>query len=466
MRKLSELKTILNKYVKDYNYLKKEKELLMQNEYNYEKILNILYKCIDEEYTGILNINSYLSSLFGNKYNTLCVDIYECQKLYFINKKDSDEYKVLRERIIKFINEIKEEYLKNKLLKEEIIDKLLLMEDNIDISRRIINRLKYSQLISKDDISSINVLLRELGYNKTDVAFIVENLFLHNKDIDDKKDVIDLDDKYKFINLLSIGGETFDLPEVNDEITLSFFADSVFSVLEKCSYDILFDNYKNLFPVIGVDVKDMNELKFIIINVLKNINNSLNEKIDLIKDTDFIMDLELKDEIASECYDLIERYTLIRNYLDELSIKQNEVIDESPDINEGKECNNLFYLVNKNNKCYFISDVKDMPYEYISKVMELINKFRNNEISDKKNKKLFETDGFSELKDDQIRIIYKRIKDNNYLIYGAFIKKDDWKYRSDFKNVINRVGTVSDNPDELESELEEFITANQRKWSR
>ena len=89
--------------------------------------------------------------------------------------------------------------MKNKLLKEEIIDKLLLMEDNIDISRRIINRLKYSQLISKDDISSINVLLRELGYNKTDVAFIVENLFLHNKDIDDKKDVIDLDDKYKFI---------------------------------------------------------------------------------------------------------------------------------------------------------------------------------------------------------------------------------------------------------------------------
>ena len=33
--------------------------------------------------------------------------------------------------------------------------------------------------------------------------------------------------------------------------------------------------------------------------------------------------------------------------------------------------------------------------------------------------------GNSEIKDDQIRIIYRHIKDNEYVIIGVFIKKDD-----------------------------------------
>ena len=148
--------------------------------------------------------------------------------------------------------------------------------------------------------------------------------------------------------------------------------------------------------------------------------------------------------------------------MDEILVEKDIDITEE----ENKRGNNLFYLINKNSKCYLLSDVKDMPFEYISKITELISKFKDNTISNKKNKKLDFNSEFSELKDDQIRIIYKRIKDNNYLIYGAFIKKDDRKYRADFNNVIGRVGIISENSLDIESELEQFIGDNQRKWSR
>lgn len=61
--------------------------------------------------------------------------------------------------------------------------------------------------------------------------------------------------------------------------------------------------------------------------------------------------------------------------------------------------------MNNNGKCYFVSDLEDAPLEYLEKIMSLIDKFKTDNISKKKNKKLFNDEYFSELKDDQIRII-------------------------------------------------------------
>ena len=99
--------------------------------------------------------------------------------------------------------------------------------------------------------------------------------------------------------------------------------------------------------------------------------------------------------------------------------------------------------------------------------MKLINDFKENTIGKKKNKKLVNYAGdFSELKGDQIRVIYQRIKDNNYLIYGAFVKKDDRTPRELFINIINRNGVISENPQEIEEPLNEYVSKNKRKWTR
>jgi len=463
MKEVTKLKSILGNYLKNYNKLYKNKEQLIRNEYYYENILKILTDCISDKYDGILQISSFLNPLFGNRYNELQENIFICERLQLINKVDSDEYKKSKSIIINLTNEIKNKYLENKEEKEEILINLSLMETNIPCINRVINSLKFSQLISNDDIGVVNKIVREFDYSDTEVAFLIENLFLYNEEIKNKKlDKISSDDKYKFINLLSIGNEVIELPFVEDDLSLQCIADSIYDILDNCPYDIIVDNYIDILPVVGKDVKNIDELKYVIIKLLEKFRNSLNERIELIKDEDFIMNLDIKNEIAEECYKFMDQYLLFRNYMDDkLELTQEENNDAIDDENK------LFYLINNGGKCYLISDLKNMPLEYIAKVKELIDKFKDNTISNKKNKKLVDFGReFSELKDDQIRIIYKRIKDNNYLIYGAFIKKDDWKYRTDFKNVINRVGTISENPLELEKEIDEYINEHQRKWSR
>ena len=67
-----------------------------------------------------------------------------------------------------------------------------------------------------------------------------------------------------------------------------------------------------------------------------------------------------------------------------------------------------------------------IPKEYYSRVYELIDNFINGtnapgEIKPLSNNK--RAKGIFELKDDQVRIVFKHIKDNIYNIIGAFAKK-------------------------------------------
>jgi len=218
------------------------------------------------------------------------------------------------------------------------------METNIPCINRVINSLKFSQLISNDDIGVVNKIVREFDYSDTEVAFLIENLFLYNEEIKNKKlDKISSDDKYKFINLLSIGNEVIELPFVEDDLSLQCIADSIYDILDNCPYDIIVDNYIDILPVVGKDVKNIDELKYVIIKLLEKFRNSLNERIELIKDEDFIMNLDIKNEIAEECYKFMDQYLLFRNYMDDkLELTQEENNDAIDDENKWvKQFNNF-----------------------------------------------------------------------------------------------------------------------------
>lgn len=463
MKNLLELKNILYNYVKEYNKLVEFGDSLTYNICLYEDILGVINDCLNGNYDDTLGLSICLDSLYGNKYDELLQCIYASEKLYLLNMKDEN----INSKIINIRDEIRREYDNKKEEQEDISLKLEYDKSKMISARRVISSLKYSQVISKSDVSNVCEILRELGKDDNEISIFVESLFVHNKDITSKQTGYEFQDKYKFIDLLSLGYEMFEYPDVFNEDKLNKLTNTTLSVLDSDGIDI--SDYVKVLPVVGKNVNDINELEYVLIRVLEKIREEIDDVIGLIKSEDFILDLNAKNQLSMDCYKLMTKYNLVRDYMD-LELKKYSVTEEElPLETSDNTLNNLFYLSNNNGKSYLIEDIKNFPLEYLGKVAELISGFKNNALSKKKNKRMTENAsarGFLELKEDQVRVIYKKIKDNNYLIYGAFVKKDDRKYRRQFDSVVVRAGFISDNPSAIEEELMNYINDNGRKWSR
>ena len=119
-----------------------------------------------------------------------------------------------------------------------------------------------------------------------------------------------------------------------------------------------------------------------------------------------------------------------------------------------------------------------IPREYYSRVYELIDNFINGtnapgEIKPLSNNK--RAKGVFELKDDQVRIVFKHIKDNIYNIIGVFAKKtnnDTTMYQTMFSRMIPDVSTEEKLAKQLEigeltnKQLKELLLTKGRKGTR
>lgn len=468
MKELYKLREFLFKYIGNYLSLEKQADDFSYNISLYEDIINILSHCVHGNYDEILTLNILLDTLFGNKYDDLIQCIYSNKKLSLLNIRDKN----LITKINGYFDEIKREYNSLKEKHYELVKKLNNDKEKYISARRTISSLKYFQIISKDDIRNISLLLKTENNEELDCSMVVESLFVHNKNVLSRQKGFVFSDKYKFVNLLSLGFEKIELPDVSDESKLNKIADAIIDIFENYDERIETEDYAKILPVIGVEVNDSDELKYVLIKVLESIQIRMSREIEALKDEDFIMDLEIKNMIASLCYELINRYIFIRNYMDSEVEKyeKEELSDEPLEVEEevGKK-KNLFYLMNSNGKCYFLSDVENIEYEYLGKIYDYIEEFRNGTIAVKDDRAmvtLSKMKKFKEIRGDQIRIIYKKIGDNDYLIYGVFIKKDDKKFKFDYYKVGQRIGKVSDDPLGIESQFCEYVNSHKRKWSR
>ena len=70
-----------------------------------------------------------------------------------------------------------------------------------------------------------------------------------------------------------------------------------------------------------------------------------------------------------------------------------------------------------------------MPNEYLSKIKKGLDMLRTGTIYGSYGKRVGTNNkimgGCLEIRDDQIRIIYRHLKDNNYIILGVMVKKTD-----------------------------------------
>lgn len=129
-------------------------------------------------------------------------------------------------------------------------------------------------------------------------------------------------------------------------------------------------------------------------------------------------------------------------------------------------------------KAKIIGDMDSVPYEYYDTVLELINNFISGKNASgelkrlKSNKKLV---GFMELKYDQVRIVFKHIKNNIYNVVGVFTKKannDMTMYQTMANRMIPDVTTEEKLNKQLElgeitlKQLTDLVEVKRRKGTR
>lgn len=129
-------------------------------------------------------------------------------------------------------------------------------------------------------------------------------------------------------------------------------------------------------------------------------------------------------------------------------------------------------------KAKIIGDMDNVPYEYYNTVLELINNFINGQSANgevKHLKKDGNSVGFMELRSDQVRIVFKHIKNNIYNVVGVFTKKannDMTMYQTMANRMIPDVTTEEKLNKQLElgeitlKQLTDLVEVKRRKGTR
>ena len=127
----------------------------------------------------------------------------------------------------------------------------------------------------------------------------------------------------------------------------------------------------------------------------------------------------------------------------------------------------LYYATNNPedpSKCWFVRDLTDVRENSLKRIEYLLDEFKRIGYNNKT--KPLRKRGFFEIKEDQIRIIFKPYGASAALIMGAFIKKsdDDPYYDTIFGRQI--VETDEDYSDRVEAYYKDYIEKNGRRGSR
>lgn len=136
----------------------------------------------------------------------------------------------------------------------------------------------------------------------------------------------------------------------------------------------------------------------------------------------------------------------------------------------GNDINKLFYYAKTSGKSYLEDDIKSLfPEDSYNAVINLLIRFKNGHLMPSQRKNLISanalTRGYSEIRDDQIRIIYKRLKDNEYAIVGAFIKKADNNLLT-YQTICERNQRLLISDEEFEKNFFEQLTQNAHRGGR
>ncbi len=372
---------------------------------------------------------------------------------------DMEEYQNKIDNILSLKQNIEEDIFEMELQLEEIanIEKSKNGFNKIQRISYLLQLLKYEQRISENYLEFIYDFLNSKNISQKEIIYILESL--RERNISIQKTIINnpnLKFDYSILNTINIGFEYYKKLPVSEveESKLLLRVQSIITSFEEClklNGTIQFDLELLKF---NEKIDNIYSYKAFYHLLMNAIQDKMIEMINLIQDKDFYFDKQIKIQVLKNYNDYLRMYLESRNYIDK------QIFDyENPNIEteliENKNKNHLFFA-KKNDCTYFEKDLKNIPKEYFYKIEQLLNNFKENTIP-RKQIKFFNSAGmkkfvdFFELKDDQVRICAKRIKDNYYLITGVGIKKEN--INTKLLEAICRPSDIKE--DEIDSYLKE-----------
>ena len=482
----SKLKELLDSYIAEYSEIKVKYDDLTVKCQLYEELLSYF----DEANIDLANNKVSISLLLNTIYND---DIYEREFYSLLYKLERGEYNNKNE-IRSFLSTINRDYIKIAKEIENLKNRINRTSKVVSSARRARLSFKYNSPI-EDTKYVIGDLRRIINYYETsgeisnkEALLCINDLDFYNRNVtiasgrSNKKEEEYANRVYNEIpNILNAGYEVIEEPEVDisRKATLNRIVEEITNTLRCTKKDkiiALLESYEKY-------ELDNNEYNYVIIKVLNNFNEELISYYQLLLDKETYSKISNRREIIEDYYTELIRYLVVRDYYN----KYNEVIIDEEDIaltdEEEKELQDekrLFYSTSLANptKAKIIGDIEYVPKEYYTTILDLITRFKKGTTvrgevkplgNNKKLKKIME------LRSDQVRIIFKHVKDNIYNIMGVFTKKDDNNIMM-YQTIANRIVTdissdiklkrALDIAEITEKELKNIVQTKGRKGTR
>ena len=430
--------------------LKRKIDTLKKDGYNYK--LSNQVECLNEiisimesndlDYitSNIMQISLNLSAIYDNE---------EALKIEMVLRgllRDTLKYKgnpLFQEEYIKSSRKLKGIYYRFRNEREILNNKNIELRNMLNKYEKYVYKLNYGQRFGKEQIKDIQEFLEKEGINKKVSIFILESLFTRNNEIANSTPREFMNSriyKEKLYKLLNIGFEKYDtrIKNYSNEKELSDMDVLINNTIE-CwdKYYEMFDTNDFGCQLPTLETYDKFKLYNFYVLFMEKLQNKMFEQLENIQDKDFFMDLNTKKEIIFDFNKYKNLYLFVRNFYDQIFDKMMEEIrlksNETEEILE-ENVNKVLFLKNDSDEAFIMKDLQKTNPEYLPKVAKLLKDKKAGYTVDQKNtdKQIVSNDKFKqfrELKDDQIRIIYRYLSDNKVLIIGCGTKKDNVDYK-------------------------------------
>ncbi|MCR4581926.1 MAG: hypothetical protein K5666_05430 [Bacilli bacterium] len=387
------------------------------------------------------------------------------------SSKTIDRKRMIEEQKYKSVSLFGRLDFKLESLLEEYSRTLQWLKDNSQRNYRnklVYHAIKNGLYVSKPLRESIYYQLLDKKLSMDVALYVMEELRIHNTKVTHPNLPI-----FNTVNIM--------MSEKNEPLEITSEEEIKYGVQDA---SLLQSYYKSLVTTDNLDqlLKDIqgtfasNE-EFIYI--IKNIINFQISEIENTKELLYSSYLEITDRKAAISLNKEEKANLsllLSYYYEAINIQEEETehIDEILEQEEEQDKNNLLFLDRGSygQDTYFEHDLKSIPEQKYEEVKYLLTQFMKDNLPDKSVRQLVDyLRKFRELRGDQVRIIFKHLKGNDYLVLGVALKKDDvdnvmYTSLTGRFNDKRDYSYLHEQKDETLNRILTYINDNKRKGSR
>lgn len=229
---------------------------------------------------------------------------------------------------------------------------------------------------------------------------------------------------YNVINMLNAEYQPYVITELENyeyKATLTPLINSIYDTLMQNGVEYIISYLTTSLP----NNLTLEEYDYIFKNVINKIIANLEESLADIKNIELYT--ELRNVIIKEYNNRLQSFKILRAFYYKERQKYEYINESKSELDSSEDVNKIIYLPNVSST-YLERDFKDIPQEFYPDIVKLLDNLKKGQLN-KKNFKPFKNNNklktFTELRDDQLRILTKNVKENIYIILGMFQKQDD-----------------------------------------